>query len=50
MGNYGKLSLDEYEGNQFKLIQNEKKVYWGIIEWRLKEDLRYLLSGSNILE
>ena len=49
MGNYGKLygkwSLDEYEGKQFKLMQNEKKVYWGIIEWRLKEDLRYNLSG-----
>ena len=28
-------------------MQNEKKVYWGIIEWRLKEDLRYNLSGRG---
>ena len=47
MGTYGKLSLDEYVGKQFKLIQNEKEVYSGTIEWRLKEDPRYLVSGTN---
>jgi endoglucanase len=47
MGTYGKLSLDEYVGKQFKLIQNEKEVYSGTIEWRLKEDPRYLVKGLN---
>ena len=45
MGTYGKLSLSEYVGKQFKLMQNDKEVYNGIIEWRLQDDPKYYTSG-----
>ena len=44
MGTYGKLSLSEYVGKQFKLKQNDKEEYNGIIEWRL-HDPKYYTSG-----
>ena len=45
MGTYGKLSLNEYVGKPFKLMQNDKEVYSGIIEWRLQDDPIYFTSG-----
>ena len=45
MGTFGKLSLSEYVGKPFKLMQNDKEVYTGTIEWRLKDDPKYYTSG-----
>ena len=45
MGTFGKLSLSEYVGKSFKLMQNDKEVYTGTIEWRLKDDPIYYTSG-----
>ena len=45
MGTFGKLPLEEYAGKQFKLMQNDKEVYNGIIEWRTQEDPKYSKNG-----
>ena len=45
MGTYGKLPLGEFVGKEFKLMQNGKEVFNGIIEWRTQEDPKYYTSG-----
>ena len=45
MGTLGKLNLTEYVGKQFKLIQNDKEVFTGIIQWRTEDDPKYYTNG-----
>ena len=45
MGTMGKLSLSEYVGKPFSLMQNEKEVYKGIIKWRIEGDTKYYTNG-----
>ena len=45
MGTLGKLPLNEFVGKEFKLMQNDKEVYSGIIEWRTEQDPKYSTSG-----
>ena len=49
MGTIGKLPLNEYVGKSFKLMQNDKEVYSGIIEWRTEEDPIYHTSDYDTL-
>ena len=45
MGTMGKLPLNEYVGKPFKLMQNNKEVFTGIIEWRTQKDPKYIKDG-----
>ena len=45
MGTIGKLPLSEYVGKKFYLMQNEKEVFTGIIQWRTEKDPKYNFEG-----